>query len=112
MTKRRQKTKHRAGITLLILHISTSQIFSRTHFDLKKDADIFSLVWGKHINSRNIKIQSVGINGIVSGWSVAYSSASQMEKIVLQNRHATIGETGFCWYLNSTVRLDGQLMLP
>jgi hypothetical protein len=35
-----------------------------------------------------------------------------MEGIVFQYRYATIGETGFCWYLNSTVRLDGQLMLP
>lgn len=35
-----------------------------------------------------------------------------MEEIGLQYRHATIGETGFCWYLNLTVRLDGPLMLP
>lgn len=60
--------------------------------------------------NRNIKIQAQ-INSIDS-LLVACSSVSQMEEIGLQYRHATIGETGFCWYLNLTVRLDGQLMLP
>lgn len=111
MTKCRPRAKTGAEIIALILYTITNSFHS--HFGASENIDKINMAWSKHI-CMNARYQiSTGPTSKASNRAGrAHVRVFTKEGIVLQDRYVTIGETGFCWYLNSTVRLDGQLMLP